>query len=399
MVEFISLTLKILFFLLPIFPWIKEYYSSLGNIIELLLILNIYIGSLFIIVKHKNKLLFKQFILLNIAAIILFIYALMCNEGFSNGLGGLRIYIEFIMVIMGINIVYVYKGREKVLNVIKYLYYITIILSILGIIQIIIPDVILNMHSSDMYTNLRVKSDFKAFSKYNRVMSLMNDPNVYAIYLIVLYPILNILNLESIISKRIINISKLLIVVNIIMTNSRQGIILYIIYIILTLMLKIIESYNSRNINISINTFIKIGIFFILILFVIFNVEYILEDILRIDTLSNLNGRSNKNALVINMIFNSSIMKILIGNGISHGRNFIFENSYFLLIYQFGFIGIIIMMSIIMKMFLNVMNIAKERTNQYIIPLIIFFIAMYVGDWVVIPQVTVSLISTIFILI
>lgn len=399
MIGFISLTLKMLFFLLPIFPWIKEYSSTMGNIAELLLILNIYICSLIIVVKYRNKLLFKQFMLMNMIGAILFIYALICNKGIGDGLAGLRIYIEFIITIMGVSIVYVHQGKKEVLIIIKYLFYITIILSILGIIQFIVPNVIVNMHSKDIYPELRIKSDFKAFSKYNRVMSLMNDPNVYALYLIIVYPILDRLNLEKVISKKVIYVSKLLILLNIIMTNSRQGLVLYMIYIILNSIVKIIKSYNSKNIALSINTFIKIGVAFIVILFIIFNMQYILENVLRIDTLTNLNGRAEKNELVKVMLLNNGIIRLLFGYGISVSRDFIFENSYFLLIYQVGVIGAIIIGSIIMRMLLNIINITKERSYRYIIPLIIFFIAMYTGDWIVIPQITIPLVGTIFTLI
>lgn len=401
MIGLISLTLKMLFFLLPIFPWIKEYSSTMGNIAELLLILNIYICSLIIVVKYRNKLLFKQFILMNMIGAILLIYALICNKGVGEGLAGLRIYIEFIIPIMGISIVYIYQGKKELLNIIKYLFYITIILSILGIIQFFVPDVIVNMHSKDIYPELRIKSDFEAFSKYNRVMSLMNDPNVYALYLIIVYPVLDRLNLEKIISKKIICVSKLLVLLNIIMTNSRQGLVLYIIYVILNSIVKIIKSYNSKNIVLSINTFIKIGLVFIVILFIIFNMQYILENVLRIDTLTNLNGRAEKNELVKVMLLNDGIIRLLFGNGISVSRDFIFENSYFLLVYQVGVMGAIIIVSIIMRMFLNlnIINIAKVRAYRYIIPLIIFFIAMYTGDWIVIPQITVPLVGVIFTLI
>ncbi len=399
MIGFISLTLKILFFLLPIFPWIKEYSSTMGNIAELLLIVNIYICSLIIVVKYRNKLLFKQFILMNIIGTILLIYALICNKGIGEGLAGLRIYIEFIIAIMGISIVYVHQGKKEVFIIIKYLFYITIILSILGVIQFIVPDVIVNMHSKEVYSNLRIKSNFESFSMYNRVMSLMNDPNVYSVYLIIAYTILNKLNLEKIISKKITCVSKLLILLNIILTNSRQGLLLYIIYLILTSIVKFIKYYNSKKIELSINTFIKIGLAFIVILLIIFNLQYILENVLRIDTLINLNGRAEKNELVKEIILNNGIIRILFGHGISASRDFIFENSYLLLIYQVGVIGMAIIASIIMRMFLNIINITKDRANGYIIPLIIFFIAMYTGDWIVIPQITIPLVGAIFTLI
>lgn len=399
MIELTSLTLKILFFLLPIFPWIKEYSSIGGNIIELLLILGLYISSLIIVIKYKNKLLFKQFILTNVIATILFIYALISNKGIGEGLGGLRIYIEFIIVIMGISTIYVYKGKQEIFNIIKYLFYITIILSILGIIQFIAPKLILNLHSSEIYTKLRIKSDFKSFSKYNRVLSLMNDPNVYSMYLVLIYPIINILNSNKIIPKKIITLSKILIFLNIVLTNSRQGLILYLAYVILTSIIKFINNYNSKKIYLSIKSFIKIAIVFMLIMFVIFNLQYILEHVLRIDTIANLNGRVEKNELVKDMISNNGIIRLLFGNGISSSRDFIFENSYLLMTYQLGIIGTIIIAAIIIKMFLNIIKVNKNKNYGYIIPVIIFFIAMYAGDWVIIPQITVSLVGVIFTLI
>lgn len=398
MIALMDKLLKILFFIVPIFPWIKEFLPTFGNVIEIILLLGIYTLSFFVIVKGRNKEIFKKFLALNIIITILLIYTLIYDGNLSDGLSGFRIYLEIFITIMGINIIYVYKGKEGVLNITKYILYITIILSLFGLIQFIYPDIVVNMHSSEIYTNLRMKSDFKAFSIFNRAISLMNDPNVYAMYLIVVYPIVDTLYSNDILSRKFKTVLKILISINIILTNSRQGLILYAFYIILMLILKVLEAYKKQYIKVSLKVFFNMFLIFIISMFIILNISYILENILRIDTISNLNGRSEKNEFVRKMLFDSGVVKLLFGNGISSSRDFIFENSYFLLIYQLGIFTSILIFYITRLMLKIPGNIDcfKVKISKIQIPIIIFLLAMYTGDWIIIPQIMIPLVAVLF---
>ncbi|MGG2467896.1 hypothetical protein [Paraclostridium bifermentans] len=398
MIALMDKLLKILFFIVPIFPWIKEFLPTFGNVIEIILLLGIYTLSFFVIVKGRNKEILKKFLSLNVIITILLIYTLIYDGNLSDGLSGFRIYLEIFITIMGINIIYVYKGKEGVLNITKYILYITIILSLFGLIQFIYPDIVVNMHSSEIYTNLRMKSDFKAFSIFNRAISLMNDPNVYAMYLIVVYPIVDILYSNDILSRKLKIILKILISINILLTNSRQGLILYVFYIILMLILKVLEAYKKQYIKVSLKVFFNMFLIFIISMFIILNISYILENILRIDTISNLNGRSEKNEFVRKMLFDSGVVKLLFGNGISSSRDFIFENSYFLLIYQLG-IFTSILIFYITRLMLKIpgsIDCFKVKISKIQIPIIIFLLAMYTGDWIIIPQIMIPLVAVLF---
>ena len=137
---------------------------------------------------------------------------------------------------------------------------------------------------------------------------------------------------------------------------------------------------------------------FIISMFIILNISYILENILRIDTISNLNGRSEKNEFVRKMLFDSGVVKLLFGNGISSSRDFIFENSYFLLIYQLGIFTSILIFYITRLMLKIPGNIDcfKVKISKIQIPIIIFLLAMYTGDWIIIPQIMIPLVAVLF---
>ena len=165
-------------------------------------------------------------------------------------------------------------------------------------------------------------------------------------------------------------------VIGLVLTQSRTGIFLFIIYIVSSLVVGQI-----RNKHVSINRLIIIsGIGVLVICVVINNWDNILT-FLRVDTLMNGNGRVEKNAMQIETFFTNTL-KLILGNGLFDGREIIFENSYLMILYMFGIIGTIFWVLLSSIVFKNIFCAANIEI------LLCYGAAIFVGDYILIPQVT-----------
>lgn len=389
-------TTCITLFLFPFLPYIKEFNFILGNIIELSLICVIIIINICSNLKKINKVVFFQMII--ILFFILFLLINIRSKNLSDGLSALRIYIEPFIIGISFTNIYVKFGKSGITKILSTILLSVLIICILGIIQFIFPDIILKIRPSGMYKVLRPKSDFISLSVYNRVMSIMNDPNVYSVFLVVIYPIVDLLKYSNDKFFKRIYLYKLLIITNIILTNSRQGMILILFYIIIS---KFINRYlhEFSNIIINLKLILKYIINTIILILTILNIDKIINSVLeifRIDTLHNLNGREDKNTIVKKMLFDRDFIYILFGNGLNTGREFIFENSFNLIISQVGIIGIFIVIFVYFIFYKSFPIKSKGFIKREYIYILTFIILMYSGDYILIPQVSIYFFIVVF---
>ncbi|MCR6513715.1 MAG: hypothetical protein ACRC1T_18210 [Clostridium chrysemydis] len=383
-------------FLFPFLPYIKEFNFYLGNAIEFLLLSFLIIMNICTSFNTINKVVFKQMII--ILFFILFLILNIKSNNLSDGLSALRIYIEPFIIGLSFTNIYSKFGKLGVLKVISSIILSVVIMCILGIIQFIFPDIILKIRPSGMYNILRPKSDFVSLSIYNRVMSLMNDPNVYSVFLVVVYPVIDLFQYrENKNSKKII-VYKVLIISNIVLTNSRQGMILILFYILLSKVCEKIISKNS-DITLSIKNISKYILGTVILIVSMLNIDKFINSILkmfRIDTLHNLNGREEKNEFVKRMLFHNSWTHTFFGGGLNTGRDFIFENSFNLIISQVGIIGIFVMIIAYFLFYITFIPINKNLIKKEYVYILTFLILMYSGDYILIPQVSIYFFVVVF---
>lgn len=400
MINLIEISIKFMFLFFPLLPYIKYKNILIGNCIEIFILLFSYMSITFLILKNKNnKFLIVQFFLMNLYLVIYLLYGIFSRYGILEGLSAFRIYFEPVLFVVALIIIYKFRGLNNVLNVVKYSVYPLIILLAFGIIQIFYPNLIRNIYDLEMQSKLLFKTNFVAFSSYNRVISLMNDPNVYGVYLFFMYCILDNLYHNKFLNKKLYNVLILLTIINIFATNSRQALLLLLIYICFNNIIRIFKKAYLKKMHMSLNIFTKMFILMTIIIVIIYNLNYFLEKIIRVDTLLNLNGRVEKSFEIHNfMAQKNNLFTILFGNGINLGREFVFENSYYSLIYQVGIVGIIIYISILNKILRSVItkkNSLIENKSLVVFFAILVFI-MYVGDWILIPQIMILIIINIF---
>ena len=360
-----------LLFIYPFFPLIKEKINTIGNAAELLLIVALFLGSIFYgkgkkigagLAKSVTPLLFFTIV-----------YLILGSSDYYDSFSAFRVYLLYISVTQ------LFLIRSDIIDykkVITILMLTCIVMSLGAVLQFINPSIITNLHTTESLSQLRFKSDFKAFSVYNRAISFMLDPNILSIFLC--FNMMAIIQFFKSRDKNFFFIFTIVLsLIGCALSQSRTGLIVIITYLLFQFFQWIVTTHKVRTIG--------FFVFFVAICVCAFwlltNFQFILQ-FLRVDTLLSANGRTVNSQNMWRDLNEQNIVHFLFGNGLTTGRNIIFENSYLLCFYSFGLIGSIAFLICFFALIIPLIN----RNNW--IPIICFAIVNIVGDYLLIPQVT-----------
>jgi hypothetical protein len=364
----------ILLVLYPFFPLIKEKYSSMGNMIELILILLLFTGT--IIYSEQRKL--KARIAVNVVPILMMtaIYAIFTSTDYYDSLSAFRMYLLYIAVL------HLFIARADIIDNTKVINISMVMCTIMGVgalIQFIYPTFIKYLHTAESLIQLRYKSDFTAFSTYNRAISFMLDPNILSIYLCfnVMAFIQYFRGREK---SKLFIISMVTSLCGCALTQSRTGMFVIAAYVLINLLRWIITRHRINLIG----YLIFIACIIAIIFFFAFHFNFFLQFI-RVNTLFTANGRVTNNQVMLNTLTQQNLLHLFFGNGLTVGRNVVFENSYLLCLYTFGIVG-----SIIFIIFSSYAIKPFANHNNWI-AILCYLLVNLVGDYLLIPQVTLYL--------
>lgn len=355
----------LLIILYPFLPLIKERSGFGGNILEIALIFMLFWG----LIKKGDfhTLTINKNIIVMVCFLLFFLVEGIINE--QPAFSGFRAFLFYVFLIY-----YLLNTEQKQLyNITNACILAGIIMALGALLQIVFPDIISSIHSPELWMDLRLKTDFIAFSIYNRTISFMTDPNILSVYLNFVFLIGNAFLPEG--KKK--KLFQIVMVVSIFTTQSRTGLVLVLMYLLLLFFENILTKRTAKPITlIIISLFIFIGGGYIILHW------NKLISFLRIDTILNGNGRAGNNIVNIEYIFSNNIWNILFGIGLGNGQSYIFENSYYLLLYIFGIVGSIFFLFLMY----GILKPICRRKN--IILGVIYLVACLVGDYILIPHVT-----------
>lgn len=366
---------KILMFLImlvyPFLPIIKEWSPLYGTLLEALLLVCLCLTSVIRIKKEKIIVSINKYAAALVILLMIY-FAMNMDDAFVafSGLRALLLYIFFYLIEIDTRI-----GQEEIIKTTSYgCFTAAMIMSMGCIVQFVYPSLIRSAHNPAAWSSLRTKTDWTPMGIYNRAVSFMVDPNVLSAYLFFSFVLLAIFWKKKKEKKFL-----LMIVVNIlsiILTQSRTGIFLLIIYMAFSLMIG-----QVRDKHVSINKIIIIAVIGALLLGIIVNNWDRIMIFLRVDTLINGNGRVEKNVMQVGTFFSNTI-KLIWGNGLFDGREIIFENSYLMMLYMFGIVGTVFWLTLSGIVFKKIISIANIEI------LLCYGAAILVGDYILIPQIT-----------
>lgn len=374
-----SNVLYFLFIVYPFLPLIKDYSLVIGNVLEMFLIILLFVSA-FLVTDNRNIVVkISKWIL--ILLIIISIYFFINTLDLYDALSALRIFLlyialgESIKTCMNSNA----KSCKMIINISMW---IVIIMGIGAVIQFIFPELIKNMHARDSLLALRYKTDWQAFSRFNRAISFMNDPNVLATYFCFNIFMVHQYFKGNRTKNKLYYFFYTVSILGCVLTQSRTGILLLGIYFFVNIIHSSIFSMNISRFKIILYIILVCGVLF-------WSITHISEILmyLRIDTLLSGNGRFESYNLNLKAILSQSTIPLLFGNGLTSGRSIIFENSYLLCFYMFGILGFCAIVFIIANIYRS--DITKE--NIYFV--LCFLIVCYVGDYVLIPQIAIYVIA------
>lgn len=355
----------------PFLPLIKEWSLTIGTIVELALLIGL-TGFVFVrmILERFPVALIASFLLL-----MLFLTAYCFLGGFGvEALSGFRALALPLIVYLAF-----YKGEvasdKRVGLAARVTIAAALIMSVGCIVQFVYPEAIKQLHNPENWIVLRSKTDWIPFSQYNRAMSFMNDPNVLSVFLcIALFMHLELISLKDGTSKKDHAISGLLFL-GVVLTGSRTGVVLIGAYLILKLPTLLSKAAFSPKKVIVVSAFLLLGMIALAVLF-----DEVIS-YLRIDTLLTGNGRFTRNSFIFEALGEKDSM-FLFGHGLFDGRSITFENSYLLLFYMFGLVGLVMYGALLLVLFRPLLGGFNAA------PLLCCAAAFFVGDYVVIPQVS-----------
>lgn len=371
--------LSLTFLLYPFFPLIKEWNSSIGLVIEAVLLVFLLMDS---IIQYKNG-----HVVFNIKKRYLYlitfmiIYFLLNVKNFYEAFSGFRCFLLYIIIFQEIS--RCEKTVDAMESVIKPCIITTFIMSLGCLIQFIMPDVIKNMHNPVAWDSLRYKTDWTSFGIYNRAISFMTDPNVLSVFLV--FSMFIVYEYYLYTKHRLSLLISLMALLGIVLTQSRTGILIVVIYILLS----IADVVFRRN---KVTPF-KLMIFIVLLIITIVCVVSYWEAILnflRVDTLLSGNGRFDNNTINLDMLLLDDPIRLIIGNGLYDGRDIILENSYIGLLYMFGIVGLLVL---IILSYLCLKDLIVIDNIKYVV---CYALAIFVGDYILIPQITIIFIALLF---
>lgn len=383
-----KLNVYFLIIIYPLLPIIKEHSLMVGNIVEIIILLVLFLGGVIYDdtggwkISIQKNIFFATLIL--ITGVIFYLSDFFDTEVYDV-FSAARVFLFYIFLIGTLNKL-LSEGKLKCESLAKTVGTVSILFAIGAVLQFVIPDSFLTVHNSIILTDLRDKSDFIAFSIFNRVFSFLNDPNVFGVFSSFCFFIC--FNQYRKIKNRLFLIAIMGSVISILLSQSRTAIILIGVFFILRFLLSLFSGEKIKPLQILCIVLI-LGSFAYLILV---NLGSIFE-YLRVDTLLTGNGRVANSAAKLSYIIDQEPFELLFGNGMGIAREIVFENSYLLLVYQLGIFGFLIFGATV------VLILGKYLKNIKSLPIILgYFCAIYVGDYILIPQITYLFIIAIMIM-
>lgn len=374
-------------FLYPLLPLVKEHSLMVGNFIELFLILLLTVSA--IVHKKGGKIHLEmpaRFLLALAVLLAAFLFNL--TDFFDNEIydivSAARMFF-FYIVLMAYLDTTLKDDSASSYRIVKYLLFTMSVFTAGAIIQFVYPDVILLFHGPDTITELRPKSDFIAFSVFNRCMSFFGDPNILGTFSSLCFIFFHQCKLY-IKQKKTYAYALGICIVSILLSQSRTAILLLVIYFAIYYLYSL-----NRLKKISVIGLVMSGCFIAIALYIMYIHWDVILNYLRIDTLLNGNGRMEHNAEHISYLFSENNASIFLGHGLSVARHVIFENSYLLLFYEFGIVGLLIFS-------LETFSIIRKNIQPYQCKILLFcfLIVNLVGDYILIPQITYLSVLTIY---
>ncbi len=377
MKSLVQLNMYLLIIIYPFLPIIKERSTLIGNIFEIIILSFLAIGMFY----KKNGSSFRiSKRLIFLILVIALMTGMYMTDFFDVELYDLfsasRVFFFYLLLL--VNVTNLISNDIAMCKRIVILLSITTIIFTLGaLIQFFLPEVILDIHGPDALIELRRKSDFIAFSFYNRVMSFMIDPNLFGVFMA--FNAISLFQLKKFV-KGSLKLSIILgcSIVSILLSQSRSALVIVLLYFIFRYLehIKNIGKINFKDLLLPILVFTLFDCFLYL------NSDSVAE-YLRMETILDGNGRIAHNIVRYNYILNQNMFNILFGNGLSIGRDIVFENSYLLMVYELGIIGSLILL---FWMFFMTKDIFSYSDN--IIFGICYLVVNFVGDYILVPQIT-----------
>lgn len=337
MISLTKYTLVCLILCYPLLPLVKENSLVIGNIVEGVLLLVLTACSFLRVRRGAFSFNAQPRILWAIGMLTLaFLVSqldLFYDLEFYDTLSAVRMLLFYILLLDCLD-----QSKERKLSfapVLNKAIMLSIVLFAIGsVVQILSPQTILNLHGSDALMHLRSKSDFTAFSIYNRAMSFALDSNILGTFSALTLEYF--WQLKNNISSKMLYIDIGSATVSILLSQSRTVIATVLFYFAL---IKFYCWNTSRKISLKMIVFLipVVAVGFVIIK----NCWDAILSYLMIETLLSGNGRLGHNAEEY-IFLTLDVLGTFMGNGLSVARKIIFENSYLALFYEFGVIGFII---------------------------------------------------------
>lgn len=378
-----------LIFIYPLLPIIKEHSLILGNIIEGGILLGLFLNLIICksasgwkISVHKKTFLITLLLIIETIFYLSDFFDTEVYDVFSAS----RVFLFYIFLIGNLEKL-ISEDNIKCDTIAKTLAMVSILFAVGAIFQFVIPDVFLSVHAPNITVDLRSKSDFIAFSFFNRVFSFLNDPNIFGVFSAFCFFICFKHYRENNNKSPIFLIAIVGNILGVILSQSRTAIILIGIFFILQFLLSLFAKKKIKPLQL----FLILLVLSVFAYLILINMESVSE-FLRVDTILTGNGRVANNVDKVNYLIDQELFGLLLGNGMGIERDIIFENSYLLLIYQTGILGFLLF--IMASIFL----LGKSLNTIKMLPIVLCYLsAAYVGDYILIPQITYLVIIAIFI--
>lgn len=355
----------------PFFPIIKEWNSILGLILELIILAGLCIKAFLRRNSNQIRLHTKKVVVYFITFLLFYLMLNIKNTYAAfSGFRAILMYLLLYEVLMKENS----NKKDNIKISAKTNASVAYIMSIGCIVQFIMPDIIKNLHNPAVWSELRWKTSWQAFGVNNRAISFMTDPNVLGVFLAFSLLGVYLLYKNTQIKSYIWGMS--IMFISIILTQSRTAIFLILIYGVASLL----RDFLKRG-TIKLSKMILIIVASVVMGSLFFLYRDTILGYIRIETLLDGNGRLDKNNIHLLNLFNNPI-SLLFGNGLFDGRAIIFENVYLLVIYMFGCVGTVFFILLISQYFKEIIVIENLEI------IICYLAACFVGDYILIPQIT-----------
>lgn len=360
--------------LYPFLPLLREWNASLGTVVELVAVL--LLVAIVFVKAAKGEFSLSVVIAFALISLFLLMYCLVgCLAGAEvyEAVSGFRsIYLPFLVLLsLGSG-----GGWSRISRTMpKVVIFVALCMSIGCIVQFVLPDIVKSLHNPSAWDALRDKTDWIPLSEYNRALSFMNDPNILSVLLCsALFVVVDSVRGFHLVDKKLVLLI-VVIVLGIILTRSRTGLILMAMYAILSFAFFL----RSKKIKPVWIHALVIGAFLAMYFAMTFTDEIV--SYMRVDTLLTGNGRFDNNVLHYELL-SENLPVFLFGHGLFDGRSITFENSYLLCLYMFGIVGLSIFS--ILSFVLCRPFIGKNPVS-----VLCCGAALFVGDYILIPQISI----------